>query len=138
MAATDRMTYEDAVRLVEESIAERGSDYVYEPLVDRGDYDHNIGCAYVHRDGHGDPIPGCLVGMALIKWGVDPEVFDEHEINVDHDSTSVITKLREEGSLGGIDPYAEIFFQRVQAVQDRQESWGSALTKAKEYVESFD
>lgn len=115
-----------ATRLVEESIKERGEEYVYEAPA--------YGCAYVASRYDEDVAsevatgPSCLVGAALIRGGIDPQWFIDECCN-EGPVLDVLEALAHQG-LATYDPGAEGYLQRVQYSQDNGAAWGEAHRRA--------
>jgi hypothetical protein len=119
-----------ALQLLEEAVAERGADYVYD--------DSDIGCVYVTKDG----TPACGVGLALTKAGVPLELLTYIDHNGDGaggknrfeetqiDSPDLLDYLRQNDV--DIDDKAEAVFRRFQFEQDHATPWGEALAEARE------
>lgn len=127
-----------AITALSEAVAEKGSEYIYQPLPAHG-------CVYVHFDAQPNPQtgnyekvnlePGCLVGNALIRLGVPAEAFfgdgENHgSINEGMDALGALLRLEARGILE-FDNDVDSIFQAAQNVQDDQKSWGLALNAAK-------
>ena len=114
-----------ALDLLEE-VVEGNEDFVYTPPAPEG----NADCAYVHRDSEGSLVPGCIVGHALHRAGVDLWKFAPIEglqIDGDVDGTPATDVL-------GVDatPEAVYVLAAAQSVQDGGRPWGEALEAARE------
>lgn len=147
--------YDDAISAMKAAMAEvpEGAEYVYTPF--EGDT-----CAYIHHKGieladgqvlsedewmeeeeggeaafcrYINPVPGCLVGRALIHLGVKPEDFGKTWSNTMHAASSAIGRLSEEIDIK-VTPKALRAFTTAQCKQDDQHSWGSSI----EHAESYD
>lgn len=114
---------EEAVRLMEEVVSEKGADYVYKPV---SLSDGSKSCFYV-RDGQ----PSCLVGHALVRagWTID-EVHGLDGIGNDAPTASEIYLYKEFSNLP-----REVCetFDAAQHEQDGGNSWGDALERARDY-----
>jgi len=108
-------TLEQTLAALEEAVAERGEDYVYDEHDDGGH------CVYV-KDGR----PSCLVGNALVKLGV---ITVEELVPFETKSANYVTRALNA-------PVAvQAALCRAQAVQDDGEPWGAALEQAKRVAE---
>jgi hypothetical protein len=113
------ITTEDALRALEEAVAEKGEDYVYPLSNTAADL-----CAYTEFNDRDELVPSCLVGNALHRLGVPLEAMAQ--FNTGHGPKS----LAEELGLDG-DRAAWLAFRDAQAIQDDGGTWGAALAKAK-------
>lgn len=129
---TITITGEDALRLLKEVVAERGEDFVYEPVKKTDPLDPGQTCFYI-KDG----VPSCGVGLALSKFGVPNEVLERMDMDTDEaqegtgitgpNSTQV---LWEAGYM--MEPSAQVLFLNFQASQDARNPYGESLQLAKE------
>src|SRR5690606_11144116 len=112
-----------ALDLLEE-VVEGNESFVYTTPEVRAD------CAYVHEDEEGNLVPGCIVGHALHRAGVDLWKFapiEGRQISGDVDGTPAIDVLGVEAAPGAVD-----VLQAAQSVQDVDGTWGEALEAARE------
>ncbi|AWN05155.1 hypothetical protein SEA_VORVOLAKOS_75 [Streptomyces phage Vorvolakos] len=121
-----------AKALVNELIAERGADYVYEKEGSSCKYVHGVG---YDEDEWGDgeenfskATPGCLVGAVLHKAGVPLESMGTYSRN-DEGSYDLIEHLTAD-ELVHVSQEANNFLGNVQASQDAGAPWGLAAEKA--------
>ncbi|MGW3992207.1 hypothetical protein ACWEF6_01845 [Amycolatopsis sp. NPDC004772] len=108
-----------AIELLERAVAEKGADYV-----DPGSQWGKGGCRYVREDAC-----GCIVGHAYFYAGATLEQLkgmDNHP-----DDPGVATLAYDELLPVETTPDAVSAFEVAQRSQDRGESWGTALEKAK-------
>jgi hypothetical protein len=125
----EALTYDRAVELAREIVAEFGEDYVYPEDHKKHEYgdDDNQGgnmlCVYVHNDQ-----PSCIVGQILHKHGVSIEELKEHEFRGASTASWATTEAEEK---------ARFFLSEVQSQQDRGYPWGSSLTFALDQVGQF-
>lgn len=138
---TIHIDMEKANALLTECVAERGESYVYEkPLSYHGYADD---CAYVHdyevtyydEDGrHREATPelmkpGCLIGLALNKAGVELGAFLDLQVN-NEDSHAALDALQE-ASVLTYDKDAAELLNRAQMHQDKGVPWGEAVELAR-------
>jgi hypothetical protein len=109
------LTYDKAVSLIREAIAEKGEDYVYEKIDD--------GCYYVHGGQ-----PSCLVGHVLVRAGVNMDLLEaEGGLYDAHGYADALCgELEREGILTAGRRTIRLL-NEVQYNQDRGVSWGAAL-----------
>lgn len=108
------LTYTRTLELLREVIAEKGEDFVYEPLVDENGLST---CRYLDQGQ-----PSCLVGHVLYRAGISPaELAGVEDITPDSSS---------ETWLGWGTPRAIDLLADVQEKQDRHVAWGEALASA--------
>jgi hypothetical protein len=127
-----------ALKLMSEAVAERGEDFIYKQ--EHGAQE----CRYVHDTESYDPIsgvhevvhesedwsPGCLVGAALVKGGVSMKQIVDTGSNEDG-SDLLLDRLINAGVIGKVTDGAVAVIARAQSLQDRGDSWGYALDRAK-------
>lgn len=114
-------TREYVTRLMEEAVALKGEDYVYEmPRNKEGDV---IGCSYIHNDQ-----PSCIVGHVLVAAGVDPDQLHQHE-GVAAENLTIRVQLWD------TDYTMSRALNAAQEAQDSGETWGEALRVFKEELE---
>jgi hypothetical protein len=122
-----------AKALVDECIAERGAEYVYEK--------EGSSCKYVHgvdesiEDEWGDTVenftnatPGCLVGAVLHKAGIPLDKMGTYSRN-DEGSYDLIEHLTSD-ELVTVSQEANNFLGNVQSSQDAGAPWGQAMEAA--------
>jgi len=113
------LTYDRALELLREVIAEKGEDFVYEPIGE------DETCLYVHDDQ-----PSCIVGHVLVRAGVSLPELVAVETCTPRDVT------RAPAFLTWADERARRLLTRVQDGQDNSKPWGLALDIALDIVES--
>ena len=107
---------EYVTRLMEEAVALKGEDYVYEKRYTASGWD---ACDYL-RDGQ----PSCIVGHVLVAAGIEPTLLGEHEGS---SAWSVVPQVAPENWDQGIT-------DALDAAQKRQDdglTWGDALAAFK-------
>lgn len=121
-----------AKALVDECIAERGAEYVYEKEGSSCKYVHGVEEILVNewetKDDFTHATPGCLVGAALHKAGVPLESMGTHYRN-DQGSFDLVEHLTEEGLIS-VSQEANNFLGNCQASQDAGAPWGPAAQAA--------
>lgn len=121
-----------AKALVDECIAERGAEYVYEKEGSSCKYVHGIEEVLVNewetKDDFTHATPGCLVGAALHKAGVPLEKMGTPYRN-DQGSFDLVENLTEDGLIS-MSQEANNFFGNCQASQDSGAQWGPAAQAA--------
>lgn len=133
-----------AKALVNECIAERGAEYVYEKEGSSCKYVHNVGERVANEygeteDDFSEATPGCLVGAALHRAGVPLERMGIWSRN-DDGSYDLIEKLTAEG-LVSVTQEANNFLGNCQSSQDNGVPWGQAAEAAargKEFRKVYD
>lgn len=121
------LNLEQAQELIASVIKTHGEDKVYERPVPRGR------CLYVHKDNDGNLTPGCLVGTALMKYGVAAEELVEQLI----DAEEMARRLERRGILS-IDEDAVTYLYCAQQSQDDGETWGEANEYALAYIRGME
>lgn len=111
-------TKEYVTRLMEEAVAERGSDYQYDTL---------SGCDYV-RDGE----PSCIVGCVLAAAGVPLDKLHQYE------GTSASMVVDAVAPHEWADPDIRSALELAQESQDSGRPWGEALEDFKTRVIGFE
>jgi len=109
------LTYDRALELLREVIAEKGEAFVYE-TVEADDF-----CRYVHGDQ-----PGCIVGHVLVRAGVGLADLRAVENCTPMDTSRCPAFLR------WADERARSLLACVQDGQDNCHPWGVALATALE------
>jgi len=113
------ITKEDALRALEEAVAEKGEDYIYQ-YTDSDDPRNSI-CLYVY-----DGAPSCIAGDALHRLGIPLSAFEDHEGDtIDKVALRVDWPLHVDA--------VDVLYE-AQCVQDGGRSWGEALAAAREAV----
>lgn len=110
----EALTYDRAVELAREVVAEFGKGYVYPEsikVVEIGGTQPP--CLYVHEDK-----PSCLVGHILHKHGVSLEELSMKEF---------IGARLVSSELAKADDKARFFLASAQESQDKGETWGTAV-----------
>lgn len=122
------LDYKTALKFLQDAIEERGEDFVYLPEGDA--------CLYVHdnRDGTGS-IPGCIVGLALNKAGIDLELLRRFDIDGGTTANQVLSNLETSEELTVLDASTYTLYNIVQRRQDSGHTWGESLKYAKAIVE---
>lgn len=124
------ITYEDAVLLLKQIVADRGEDWVYPHI--NGCYDcmneeevcewhYAGGCRYFTASGK----PACIVGE-FISRTVDPFDYNVHSIEAEN----AATVLHYLSDVLQIDERTEHLLITAQGEQDTNASWGDALATA--------
>lgn len=121
---------EDAVKLLERVVAERGADFVYEyPRM--AEYPGSVvQCFYEHEGA-----PSCGIGLALSHIGVTPEQLRELDnLGYPHgesaiDELSVIGHLRDKFDIV-LDSDAVDVLKEFQVAQDLKSPYATALQMA--------
>jgi hypothetical protein len=115
-----KITYDDALRALNEAVKAKGYNHVYV----REEFG---GCYNVTLDGD----PDCIVGWALIWLGVPAEWFTGHDPveggRRGAGAGSVCHMLRKDEMLNVTDDAMELF-RTVQTRQDTGTAWGAAVT----------
>lgn len=121
-----------AKALVNELIAERGADYVYEK--------EGSSCKYVHgvkydeaewgdgQESFSEAVPGCLVGAVLHRAGVPLDQMGTYSRN-EEGSYDLIEHLTAD-ELVNVSREANNFLSNVQSSQDAGAPWGVAAEMA--------
>ncbi|MER5883111.1 hypothetical protein ABT160_04725 [Streptomyces sp. NPDC001941] len=125
LSKTDAVvTDEKVLETLRELVAER-PDYVYscpehmEGKVDGGD----AACFYVHTDEDGSLVsPGCAIGVALHRLGVDLESLADVET---HQASVVVSRFFSELSRSTMTK-----LNCMQSYQDNGHTWGAAYVMA--------
>lgn len=121
------LNLEQAQELIASVIETHGEDKVYERSSSLAS------CLYVHKDNDGNLIPGCLVGTALIDYGIDASEL----YNVVADIIDLADALRRRQILG-IDGDAVRYLRLAQQRQDDGETWGDANEAALAYIRGME
>jgi hypothetical protein len=105
-----KLSYEEALDLLNRAIAEKGADYVYQRTAD------DDSCAYF-KNGE----PSCIVGHVLAYKGVTQEDLPENK------NTAIVIALRI-----AQDDRTERLLDSAQSYQDTGTPWGDAVKSALE------
>jgi hypothetical protein len=100
----------EIITLLEQAVAERGEDYVY---------DRHKGC-YYFIDGE----PGCIVGLVATYLGLGPGDLVEHHGAAQQEAIHAT-------------PWAKHLLTVAQGQQDFGRPWGAALAYVKRYQRTF-
>lgn len=120
----EALTYDRAVELAREVVAEFGEDYVYPESVKVSEYEATPPtCVYVHDDK-----PSCLVGQILHKYGVSLEALSLNEFR---------GAWTVSGTLADADDKARFFLSSAQDSQDKGEPWGTAVEFGLSQVKTY-
>lgn len=121
------LNLEQAQELIASVIETHGADKVYERP------SRESSCLYVHKDDAGNLTPGCLVGTALIEYGVAAE----NLVNQIMDANELAMYLKRREILS-ISESAVRYLYHAQQSQDDGETWGSANESALGYTRSME
>lgn len=103
-----------ALDLLEKAVAERGEEYVYQPVWFPGRSE--LSCVYVDQDEQ----PSCIVGMALTLHGIPAETLARvNDFAADCLPTEWVTTE------------AAYILRHAQRLQDRGLAWGAAVRNAR-------
>lgn len=111
------LTFDYVNELLDEAVAEKGEDYVYEPP------SYTDSCLYVHQDDEGKTSCGCIAANVFHRAGVPLSDLSRYE---GVRASKVIKKLKINA-----DPLVSRFLNLVQMYQDDKNSWGLAVRKAR-------
>jgi hypothetical protein len=120
MSEVKEVTYEVALRALNDAVAMRGPGYV-DPGSRYGS------CANVTRDEDGMWVPSCIVGTALTLLGVEAAWLGEWCESDGFESTYEV--LKEDGLMTMTED-AYYLFVTAQSEQDHGASWGKAVVVA--------
>lgn len=110
----EELTYDRAVELAREVVAEFGEDYVYPESEKRRETDGSLpSCVYVHEG-----CPSCLVGHILHRHGVSLEDMSQDEFR---GAWFVSAKCAD------ADGKAREFLDAAQESQDNGDTWAVAI-----------
>lgn len=120
----EALTYDRAVELAREVVAEFGEDYVYPQ-------DHKVAespssvpsCVYVH-----DGKPSCLVGQILYRHGVDLDDLATQEFT----GAWIVA-----GKFAAANLKTCYFLDAMQSLQDKGSTWGEALGSSLNLTEEY-
>lgn len=120
----EALTFERAVELAHEVVAEFGEDYVYPADQKRAeDGGSSPSCVYVHENK-----PSCLVGQILHRHGVDLFDLSKEEFRGAHFVAF---------HLAGADMDTRQFLDAAQSSQDKGNTWGEAVRDGLKWVEGY-
>jgi hypothetical protein len=126
-----RIDKDNVLRLLQEVVAEKGSEYVYELY---GMQAPRAAC--VNVAGHGDERrPVCIVGYALARAGITMQQFDDLGIR-GAGATTTLSLLRGEDLLE-IDKPAALALRIAQTNQDRGKTWGQSYDAAQDALYAY-
>lgn len=128
MTDTIALDFEKVKSLVEESIADRGKDYVYAKEEGSCRYVHDVRSKWDYNTEDydvefGDASPGCLVGDVLHRAGVSLGAL--YRVNTDG-VQEAIGSLVYYDILGTLEERTLNYLSNLQASQDRGAPWGLA------------
>jgi hypothetical protein len=121
------LNLEKAMSLVADVIDREGETRVYERP------DPSVSCLYVHRDKDGSQIPGCIVGHALMDYGISADHLEDQIMEV----TELADRLHRTRILS-VDDDALNYLSVLQARQDDGFEWGKADAIATAYIQGHD
>jgi hypothetical protein len=124
----ESLTYERALALAEEIVAERGPDFVYnsdgkEDCFYVPTTDPRLGDKRMTKAPAGGGVTGCLVGEIISRAGLMTDAIAESFMSV--------SELIEREYLSVDGERVEAFLRTLQVRQDSGTSWGEALADAK-------
>lgn len=124
----ESLTYERALALAEEIVAERGSGFVYNPGGEGDCFyvptaDPRLGDKRMIEAPFGGEVTGCLVGEIISRAGLMTDEIAESVMDV--------PELIEREYLSVDGERVEAFLRTLQVRQDDGASWGDALADAK-------
>lgn len=127
------LDFEKAQQLVNEAIAEKGEDFIYQKEGSSCHYVHGVTKAWdSYKEDYvstfDDATTGCLVGHALKLGGVPLEAMGTGYRN-DADSDSLLNKLGLTGFVTTLEK-AKWYFSNLQQSQDLGVPWGMAAEAA--------
>lgn len=105
-------TYDDVLPIIEEIVAAKGPDYVYEKVNDR--------CVYMDEQGK----PSCLVGYFLAHQSL---IYDLSPHEYEEEGASNVLNTLAYNDIAYFDSEADDFLQIVQEKQDAGVPWGQAV-----------
>lgn len=113
----EALTFDRAVELAREVVAEFGKNYIYPASHKRAESESSVpSCVYVH-EGH----PSCLVGHILHRHGVDLDVLGNYEFT----GAWVVA-----GKFAAANPKTGYFLDAAQLSQDKGFTWGESVESA--------
>jgi hypothetical protein len=133
-----RVDYVTALAALEAVVAERGEDFIYEPVTltrtDEGGMEHPTrSCVYfVPETGE----PSCGVGATLPSFGISREDLKiESAFNRDLNSGAGVSRLVSSSVLDATQKAVDLFSE-FQRLQDLREPYGPALRRAVRHAET--
>lgn len=118
----EALTYDRAVELAREVVAEFGEEYTYPASHKRAESESSIpSCVYVHEG-----CPSCLVGQILHRHGVSLDELAKNEFR----GAWFIAE-----DLAGADAKTRLFLDTVQDKQDGGATWAQAVNNGVSWVE---
>lgn len=124
----ETLTYDRALALLEEIVAEKGADYVYteDPVTIEKQGGHTA-CFYAAAD---SSTPGCIIGHLIHQLNPDT--------NLNHlDGYGAIGAINSAGYLVELYSKTGRLLVNVQNRQDSGSSWGDSLARAKSFAEAI-
>jgi hypothetical protein len=113
------ITWDQIQSVLDDLVAEKGADYVYEPPV--SEYGDHEDCQYLH---HGEP--GCLIGHLLVRLGEDEDWLASREGENALDVVKYSHLEFEDRT------HVATFLAQAQGYQDDCIPWGQAVRMARE------
>jgi hypothetical protein len=110
------ITTADALRALEEAVAEKGEDYAYTGFDEE---DPRFACCLYVYGGQ----PSCIVGNALHRLGIPLDAFEPYE---GKEIIDVVARVNWPIEVDAVDVLAV-----AQGEQDAGRPWGKALAKAR-------
>ena len=121
------LTGDDALRLLAEQVEKKGADHVYLSVDGKPGPKSTHACYNLHRTADGQSWePACIVAQVFAALGYEPD-----DTWVTGAAYTTNGRARTPFNDEGADTLA-----RAQASQDRGETWGQALTYARERLEA--
>lgn len=128
MTQSTKITFDAIVEDLRAIIAEKGEDFVYEPVPVPGESGWaDTTCVYFNP---ADNSPSCIVGHWVAKRGVPAEVVIDRGLNEWTNTGSLIQDLEHGGTLPHVTTVGTDLLASVQHLQDRGVPWGEALSRA--------
>jgi len=119
-----KITYEMALRALNEAVKANGYDYVYKRS------QVTAGCYNVTLAGE----PDCIVGWSLIWLGIPVEWFlgkeDGHDSNRRGAGADSVCSMLKKAEMFEVTDDAKELFSRVQSAQDYGHPWGVSVTRS--------
>lgn len=116
----EAITLEQVLSDLRAIVAERGEDFVYEPVWDEGHDDPQ--CVYF-----ADSEPSCIVGQWAAMHGVPADRVHRLDINADTGAEAFVNTLCGQGDLPPVSVEAVSALQLAQNRQDAKTPYGQVL-----------
>lgn len=116
------LTDKQIIDAVDAAVAEKGADYTYERGEPMDPDEAAPSCLYVHGDK-----PGCIVGNAMHRLGIDLATLRESE---GRSAGGLLIDLRDKQGYHA-SMWAQDFLDAVQHQQDNGDSWGDAVAEGR-------